>query len=203
MLFQKRFVPGLRDGSITESYRVWSRPQVKAGGRYRTRAGMILVTAVDVVKLEQVKDADARRSGFDDRDELVAHLRRASRKALRRDSPVHRVRFRHAGDATDADLPPTDASWSSEAVEAMAARLDRMDDRSRHGPWTGRVLRLIEKHPRTAASKLAPKLGRETRDFKADVRKLKKLGLTESFEVGYALTERGAVFLERSGRRAR
>jgi len=58
---------------------------------------------------------------------------------------------------------------------------------------------LIEESPRTAASRLAPQLGRETRPFKADVRKLKKLGLTLSFEVGYEISPRGRAFLDQRG----
>jgi hypothetical protein len=38
---------------------------------------------------------------------------------------------------------------------------------------------------------LARGLGRETRAFKADVRRLKELGLTVSLEVGYELSPRG------------
>jgi len=48
-----------------------------------------------------------------------------------------------------------------------------------------------------AASRLAPLLGRETRAFKADVRKLKALGLTISFDVGYEISPRGRAYLER------
>jgi hypothetical protein len=201
VLFQKRFHAGLRDGSITESYRVWSRPQVKPGGRYKTPAGMIEVAAIDLVKLSTVNDAAARRSGFDHRDELVRSLSRSARKSLRASSNVYRVKLRFAGKITKADLPPSDADWSADDLAAMTARLDKMDRLSRHGPWTGPVLRLIESRPQTAASKLAPTFQRETRDFKVDVRKLKKLGLTVSFDVGYALSERGRVFLERTRRR--
>ncbi|MFP8878572.1 MAG: hypothetical protein VCE43_03450 [Myxococcota bacterium] len=39
----------------------------------------------------------------------------------------------------------------------------------------------------------------ETRVFKADVRKLKNLGLTISCEVGYEISPRGRAFLRRSG----
>jgi hypothetical protein len=35
MLFQKRFHAGLRDGSITLTFRRWSTPKVRVGGRYR------------------------------------------------------------------------------------------------------------------------------------------------------------------------
>jgi hypothetical protein len=46
-----------------------------------------------------------------------------------------------------------------------------------------------------AASRLAKALDRETAPFKADVRKLKRLGLTVSYEVGYDLSPRGRAFL--------
>jgi hypothetical protein len=45
------------------------------------------------------------------------------------------------------------------------------------------------------APDLAAQLGREKRPFKADVRKLKELGLTESLDVGYRLSPRGKAFL--------
>ena len=60
-----------------------------------------------------------------------------------------------------------------------------------HGPWTKQILEIIAQNPRTTASKLTPLLDRKSRPFKADVRKLKKLGLTVSYEVGYALTQLG------------
>ena len=80
-------------------------------------------------------------------------------------------------------------------VAAIREKLARMD---RGSPWTAKTLSLIEKHPRVAASKLAEKVGRETLDFKADVRKLKKLGLTQSFEVGYEIAPRGKSYLARA-----
>lgn len=70
-----------------------------------------------------------------------------------------------------------------------------MDRLSKHGAWTKQTLEIIAQNQHTAASKLAPMLGRQTRAFKADVRKLKKLGLTRSFEVGYELTPLGKALL--------
>ena len=52
------------------------------------------------------------------------------------------------------------------------------------------------KHPQRRAGDLAPKVDRELRVFKADVRKLKGLGLTRSFEVGYELTPLGRQVLK-------
>ena len=47
-----------------------------------------------------------------------------------------------------------------------------------------------------SASKLAEAAGVEKQWFKSNVRKLKKLGLTESLAVGYRLSPRGIAFLD-------
>ena len=72
-----------------------------------------------------------------------------------------------------------------------------LDERAPAGPWTRQVLELIEAKPAVRAADLSRHLGREKLDFKADVRKLKALGLTESLEVGYRLSPRGAALLAR------
>ena len=54
---------------------------------------------------------------------------------------------------------------------------------------------LIDANPGKRAADLARRLGSEKLPFKADVRKLKELGLTESLEVGYRLSPRGRVVL--------
>jgi hypothetical protein len=57
------------------------------------------------------------------------------------------------------------------------------------------VLRAIAERPGVRAADLAASLGRETQPFKLDVRKLKKLGLTLSLEVGYRVSPRGEAYL--------
>ena len=59
------------------------------------------------------------------------------------------------------------------------------------------MLELIARHPETRAADLAPLLGRERLPFKADVRKLKELGLTESLRIGYRLSPRGRAVLDK------
>ena len=59
------------------------------------------------------------------------------------------------------------------------------------------MLRLIADRPGVRAGDLAAESGRERLEFKADVRKLKALGLTESLEVGYRLSPRGRAYLDR------
>ena len=62
------------------------------------------------------------------------------------------------------------------------------------------MLRLIGEREAVRAGDLADELGMERLAFKADVRKLKALGLTESLGIGYRLSPRGQAWLERAGR---
>lgn len=48
---------------------------------------------------------------------------------------------------------------------------------------------------RAGCAGAAAELGRERLPSKADVRKLKMLGLTESLEIGYRLSARGRAYL--------
>jgi hypothetical protein len=80
-------------------------------------------------------------------------------------------------------------------VEQITARLDRLDRASSHGPWTRPTLAAIRDSPAVVSTKLAEQLGRERFALKADIRKLKALGLTESLEVGYRLSPLGVDYL--------
>lgn len=200
MLFQRRFHPGLSDGSITITFRMWSAPRVKVGSRYRVHPiGVLEVDSVEPVRMADIAPADVQGAGFADRRALIAYLEKTARRPLRSTSRIFRVAFHHAG--RDESTPPAhDAKLSTDEASALRARLERMDRLSRHGPWTRRTLGLIEKQPRVSASRLARRVGRETQPFKADVRKLKKLGLTLSFDVGYEISPRGRAFLKRTTR---
>jgi hypothetical protein len=202
LLFQKRFHEGLVGGRTTLTFRRWDKPHVKPGGRYRCHPiGVLEVTAVSRVQLVEIVEGDASRAGFASLEELVVYLRAAPGKArLTARSEVFRVELKHGGDGDRVELALDDA-LKPDDVRAIKARLARFDEASDVGPWTKKTLALIAKHPRVAASQLAEKLGREKLSFKADVVKLKRLGLTQSFEVGYELSPRGVAFIAATRRR--
>ena len=81
-------------------------------------------------------------------------------------------------------------------IAEIRARLDRLDASSSYGAWTRETLDLIDLNPTVRAPDLAAKVGRETADFKKDVRKLKELGLTESLAIGYLLSPRGEAVVD-------
>jgi hypothetical protein len=57
-------------GDITLSIRLWKRPQVKQGGRYRVGVGFIEIDAVELVAFAAITEADVRRAGESDRETL-------------------------------------------------------------------------------------------------------------------------------------
>ncbi len=190
LLFKKAFFAGLTSGAITLTFRRWQKPHVKPGGRYRCHPiGVLQVDDVRLVTVADLTPDDARAAGFDSHPALVAYL--AELGPLAAETPLYRVALHHGGDGDRVEGALDDA-LTADDVAAIASKLTRMD---REGAWTAKTLALIGKHPRVAASKLAVKLGRETLPFKVDVRKLKKLGLTQSFEVGYELAPRGRAYL--------
>ena len=186
MLFPLTTLRAIEAGEVTLAFRRWRRPTVRAGGTLRTRVGVLAIESVEPVFEQAITDADARRAGAAGREELIA--------GLRPEGTLYRIEFRLAGpDPRIALRERTDMDAGERAV--IDARLARLDAASRHGPWTARVLELIARRPATRAPDLASELGRETAPFKADVRKLKELGLTESLERGYRLSPRGRAYV--------
>jgi hypothetical protein len=62
--FEKRLRDGVRAGKITCSVRVWMRPHVKVGGRYRMEEGEIAVDAIFPIEMADITPELARASGF-------------------------------------------------------------------------------------------------------------------------------------------
>ena len=198
LLFKKAFHDGLKTGAITLTFRRWQKPHVRVGGRYRCHPiGVLEVDRVDRVRAGAITTADARRAGFASVGELRGYLEELG--PLGDSDELWRVELHHGGDGDRVELALED-QLTTEDVAAIAAKLERLD---KHGAWTKQTLAIIAKQPRVAASRLAAKLGRETLPFKVDVRKLKRLGLTQSFEVGYELSPRGRAFVAARPRRRR
>src|SRR5438034_216062 len=64
MVYTKRLREGIRRGRITCSVRIWTRPHVKAGGRYRMDDGHIVVDTIVPIRLADITHDLARESGF-------------------------------------------------------------------------------------------------------------------------------------------
>lgn len=196
MLFTADAREGLLSGAITVTFRSWSRPQVKVGGRYSIWGGAVILEVDDIRSLPAaaIDDADARLAGEADRVGVWRRLTRSKRTTEAPDIDVWRIAFHRV----ELEGPPLreQADLSADDVAELDRRLDRLDHASRHGAWTRPTLRLIVERPGVVSSLLAEDLGRDRAELKIDIRKLKRLGLTESLGTGYRISPRGRVYLD-------
>jgi hypothetical protein len=194
VLLPPKVAHGVADGSVTLAFRRWRKQDVKPGAEFRTAGGVVRVEDVSVVDPAAITDAEAQAAGWPDAVRLRRQLDKVEgelatyRVRLSWAGPDPRVALREAADLTDGE------------IAAIDAKLERLDRASSHGPWTMTTLDIIRRRPHTRAPDLAAELGRERDPFKIDVRKLKNLGLTRSFEVGYEVSPRGLAYLERTDR---
>ena len=189
MLFTQPFLDGIQAGRITVAFRRWVRPTVREGGSLKTPIGVLRIDSLNVIDPESLTQSAAQQAGYDSLQELVEALQGHSER------PIYRIDFHLEGPDPRIALREQ-ADLSDEDVQKLRDKLARFDKSSPSGAWTHQVLQLIRDHPATLAAVLAKRLGRETASFKNDVRKLKELGLTESLDIGYRLSPRGARYLE-------
>ena len=189
MRFKSDTLTGIAAGKITLAFRRWKRALAKAGGRQRTYVGVLAIDDIASIEASAITPRDARAAGYSDRTALLADLDKYG------EGNIYRIKLHLAGE--DPRKALREKIPGSAEVEAIAARLARLDAASRSGPWTRAALRLINKWPARRAPELAEMAGMETAPFKSNVRKLKELGLTESLEVGYRLSPRGRVVTKR------
>jgi hypothetical protein len=64
VVFTKRLREGVRTGKITCSIRIWTRPHVIAGNRYRMDEGEIEIESITPIGLPDITPELARESGF-------------------------------------------------------------------------------------------------------------------------------------------
>jgi hypothetical protein len=64
VIFAKRLRDGVRRGEITCSVRIWMRPHVVVGHRYRMEEGEIEIDSILPIQLADVTPELARASGF-------------------------------------------------------------------------------------------------------------------------------------------
>ncbi|QIG41431.1 hypothetical protein G5V58_00380 [Nocardioides anomalus] len=192
MLLPLKVARGVADGTVSLAFRRWRAQDVRPGHVFTTAAGLVRVDAVEPVAAEAITDAEAVQAGWPDADRL--------RGRLAPEGTTYRVHLSYAGPDPRVALRQ-DADLSAADVAALDAKLERLDRASSHGAWTLHYLELIGEHPQRRAPDLAQLVGRETAPFKIDVRKLKALGLTESFAVGYEVSPRGRAYLSSTTRR--
>jgi hypothetical protein len=79
------------DGSITVSYRLWSRPKVKVGGIYRSGSVTIEIDDIDLLPFSTITDDDLAKTGETDLESL--RRRAAHAGPIHDDTFLYRVEF--------------------------------------------------------------------------------------------------------------
>jgi len=112
MVFTKRLREGIRRGRIRCTIRIWTRPHVKAGGRYPMDDGHVVVDSIAPIELRDVTYDLARESGFASVDDLLAIAKHG------KGDTVYLIRFHY--------LPP--GGWETPRQSASPV------SRGRHEP---------------------------------------------------------------------
>lgn len=89
--FSRELRESILSGDITVTFRLWQRPKVKLGGRYRVGAGRIEVDSVELVPFAFIDHADIRRAGEADLESL--RRRAAHAGPIHDETVLYRIEF--------------------------------------------------------------------------------------------------------------
>jgi len=95
MEFSRELRNDVLAGDITLTVRLWKRPRVKPGGRYRVGLGEIEVDAIELVPFGAITRSDVRRAGEPDRETM--RRRAAHAGPVDEDTLVYRIEFHAVG----------------------------------------------------------------------------------------------------------
>ena len=185
MLFRADLLQGIAEGRVTLAFRRWRRAPPADGSTLRSPVGVLALDRVTVVDEGDITPDDVRRTGLS-----VEELR----ASIAGEGTLLRIELRLAG--ADPRLALRERVPDGRELETIIARLARIDAASDQA-WTFRYLQLIADRPGVVSHTLAQHVKAEVLPFKRRVRQLKELGLTESLDIGYRLSPRGRVVLER------
>ena len=187
MLLKNKTIEGIQSGKITLIFRRWKKAGVKKGGTQMTQLGVVGIEDVKIVTEDEITDRDAKKAGFNSRDELLSDF-------YDRDEDIYKIKVDWVGEDPRKALRTND-KLSKKELDDIIGKLQKLDENSQRGKWTQLYLQMIHDQPNTHAQILAEQIGLTIPTFKPWVRKLKALGLTESLRPGYRLSPRGKKVL--------
>ena len=188
MLFTVDVLNKIKSGEVTAALRKWKKPTVKKDGTLITSIGQLHIDDLKTIKLDDITDGILTRCGIND-------FRVWKKKFYdKRDGDLYLVEFSIIGPDPRIELREN-INWSLEELIKVKKKLNTWDI-NYGSPWTLRVMQYILDHPQKRAADMAVDLGIEKSILKPNIRKLKALGLTISYSVGYDLSPRGKKLLE-------
>jgi hypothetical protein len=91
LIFSKELRDAVISGELTVSFRLWSRPKVRVGGRYPVGPVQIEVDSIELVPFSSITPDDIRQAGEPDLDTL--RRRAAHAGPIGADTVLYRVEF--------------------------------------------------------------------------------------------------------------
>jgi hypothetical protein len=190
MLFKEIHLSGIKSGKITLAFRKWQKAFVKSGSLLHTSIGLVEILKIETLNEKDITDKDALRAGFADRRQLLKSFTHNSAGTIFKISVSY-----HSADPRIKLREQTELS--EQQFTDLKGKLERLDNHSKEGYWTRKILLTIKDNPNLHAVGIAKETGFEKEWLKLNVRKLKNLGLTISHNVGYELSPLGNRFIEK------
>ncbi len=189
MLFKEKHLSGIKSGRITLAFRRWQKASVKTGSLLHTSIGLIEIRKVEPVNEIDITDDDALNAGFSDRNQLLESFAQnitglIFKMSVHYHSDDPRIKLREQTELSERQFAD------------LRKKLERLDNYSKQGRWTKRILLVIKENPNLHAIGIAKLTGFEKEWLKLNIRKLKNLGLTISHNVGYELSPLGKEYLK-------
>lgn len=91
MDFSRELREDVLSGHVTVTFRLWSRPKVKVGGRYRVGGGQIEIDSIELVPFASIDETELLRAGEADLESL--RCRAAHAGPIRDDTLLYRIEF--------------------------------------------------------------------------------------------------------------
>jgi hypothetical protein len=89
--FSRELRAAVLSGDVTVTFRLWRRPQVKRGGRYRVGDGQIEVDSIELIPFAFIEEDDLRRAGESDLESL--RRRAAHSGPIHDETDLYRIGF--------------------------------------------------------------------------------------------------------------
>ncbi|PWN70028.1 hypothetical protein C1631_008490 [Chryseobacterium phosphatilyticum] len=190
MLFKELHLQGIKSGNINLAFRRWKKASVKTGTLVKTSIGLVKIGDIEIVDENDISEEEATKAGFKNKQQLLQSFPSDPSASIFKISVCYhsedpRIELREQSDLSDEDYIK------------LKEKLQRLDQFSKRGDWTQAVLLTIQDHPQLHATGIAKITGFEKEWLKLNIRKLKNLGLTISHPVGYEISPRGKLLIEK------
>jgi hypothetical protein len=190
MLFKKTHLNGIKKGAITLAFRKWQKPAVKAGTLIHTAIGLVAIKSITPILESDITEVDAINAGFGSKENLLQSFPQNS------NGIIYRMEVCYHSEDPRINLREQ-TSLSEQEFSDLLKKLQSLDKHSKKGDWTRQVLLAIKDNPNLHAIGIASLTGFEKEWLKLNIRKLKNLGLSISHTVGYELSPKGKVMIQK------